>query len=88
VAHRFGRLRGRLGMGSEATAESLRHLFVTDALDAGVPIATVAQLAGHTGASQIEATYSHLSERGKHLHDAVSRIRGETSDDGDKDKSP
>lgn len=79
VAHRFARLRKRLGMGGEATADALRHLFVTDCLDKGVPIATVAELAGHKSTAMVERHYGHLHERHAHLLDAVSRVRGITS---------
>ena len=80
VAHRFGRLRDKLQLGAEATAESLRHLFVTDALDQGVPIATVAELAGHKSTAMIERHYSHLSERSEHLKRATEKIRPGSSD--------
>ena len=37
MACRFGEIRDRLGMGAEATAESFRHVFATDAAVKGVP---------------------------------------------------
>src|SRR5262249_1713259 len=37
MACRFARMRKREGMGPEATAESFRHVWVTDALERGVP---------------------------------------------------
>jgi integrase len=68
-------MRGRLKMGREATAKSFRHGFITDALEAGVPIATVAELAGHRGTKMIERTYSKLRERKGHLRDAARKVR-------------
>jgi integrase len=75
VAHRFGRLRARLRLGREVTADGFRHLFITDGLDKGIPIATLAELAGHGSTRMIEHTYSHLSERREHLERAVRAIR-------------
>lgn len=73
------RLRARLGIGKEAGAVlyALRHQWVTDALESGVPIATVAELAGHRGTAMVERHYSHLSDRTEHLQSALSRIRPE-----------
>lgn len=76
VSKAFRDLRRRTGLGREATADSFRHLFVTDALAAGVPIATVAQLVGHTSSQMISRTYSHLHDRFSHLQEAASRVRG------------
>lgn len=61
------------------TFRSLRHLFATDALSRGVPIATVAELLGHSGTKMIEQTYSHLSERHEHLREALAKIRQDDS---------
>src|SRR5207253_2570501 len=43
------RLRKRAGLGRDVFAYAFRHLFVTDALERSVPVATVAELAGHLG---------------------------------------
>jgi integrase len=75
VAHRFGRLRRRLGFGPEATAYSLRHQYITDALEQGVPIATVAELVGHKDTNMISRVYSKLSQRRRHLKDAAGKVR-------------
>ena len=75
VARRFSRLRKQLGFGRELTADAFRHLFITDGLDAGIPIATLAELAGHRSTKMIERFYGHLSERSRHLEDAVNRVR-------------
>lgn len=75
VGQRFRRLRKTLGMGREATAKGFRHGFVTDALERGVPIATVAELVGHKGTKMVERHYSKLRERTEHLRNATRVIR-------------
>jgi integrase len=80
VSLRFRRLRARLGLGPEATAEAFRHGYATDALERGVPIATVAELLGHRGTRMLEAYYSHLHERHDHLRAATGRIRPDAPD--------
>lgn len=75
MADRFARLRIKLGIGSEATAESFRHLFVTDALERSVPIATVSELVGHTSTAMVSRHYSRLSDRHAHLSEAARSVR-------------
>lgn len=75
VRNTFKRLKDSLGIEGRVYAHGLRHLFATDALDHGVPIATVAQLMGHSDTKMISQVYSHLDERHKHLSDAVGRFR-------------
>lgn len=75
LAHRFKRLRRRLGLGAEATAKGFRHGFATDGLEANVPIATVAALLGHVGTKMVEQHYSKLHVRFTHLSDAAKTIR-------------
>jgi len=50
---------------------SLRHLWISDALQQGIPIATIAKLAG-TSIKMIERTYGHF--RNDDLGDVVNRI--------------
>jgi integrase len=83
---RFWRLRNKLGFGHELTAESLRHGYLTDALEQGTPIATVAELAGHKGTQMIERRYSKLYQRRGHLRDAARSIR--PGPDGASDPEP
>ena len=52
VRCRFRRLRAKLGM-KGVVCYSLRHAYVTDALEAGVPIAQVAELAGHSDTKSV-----------------------------------
>ncbi len=71
------RVRNKLGMGKEVVAYGLRHLFATDGLDRGVPIATVAELMGHASTKMIAERYSHLADRHEHLKSALGVIRGD-----------
>src|SRR5262249_54482293 len=73
MACRFKRMRDNLGFGEEATAYAVRHGFATTALERGVPIATVAELLGHTSTAMVSAHYSHLHERREHLRLAVEQ---------------
>lgn len=57
------------------SAESFRHAFATDALEAGVPIATVAELMGHRSTRMVERHYSKLGQRTAHLHEALGKVR-------------
>lgn len=76
MACRFARLRKKLGMGPEATAYAFRHLYVTDGLERGIPIATMAALVGHSNTTTTARTYSKLPERTRHLHEAARKARG------------
>jgi site-specific recombinase XerD len=49
----------------------LRHLYITDALENGMSLATVAELVGHRDLKMVMQIYSHLSERADHLRDAA-----------------
>jgi integrase len=75
LAHRFARLRKRLGLGKEATAKGFRHGFATDGLEGGVPLATMAELMGHTSTKMLERHYSKLRNRAEHLRDAAAKVR-------------
>lgn len=70
------RIRKRAGLGPEFTFTGLRHLFVTDALERGVPVATVAELVGHRTTKMVMEHYSHLAERQEHLKEALDQVRG------------
>lgn len=75
------RLRGRLRragyeVGNELVPYGFRHLFVTDALENGVPIATVAELVGHRSTIMISKHYSHLVKRSEHMQEALGKVRG------------
>lgn len=59
LAKRFVAVRERAGVRPEITVYSFRHLWISEALMAGVDILTVAKLAG-TSVQMIEQTYGHL----------------------------
>lgn len=63
---------------SGLTFRSLRHLFTTDALAKGVPIATVAELLGHSTTALISQRYGHLEKRPEHLKQALAQVRPST----------
>lgn len=71
------RIRKAAGVGPEVVACALRHLFATDALENGVPMATVSELLGHSGTAMVSKYYSHLSDRSAHLREALGKVRGE-----------
>lgn len=79
LACAFDEIRKRLGYGHEVTPYSLRHRFVTDALVAGVPVATVATLVGHRGTAMVMRHYSHLDKEHAHLKEAIGKIRPDAS---------
>jgi integrase len=70
---RFRNLRKKLGLPAGVVATAMRHTYITDALEAGVPIATLSELAGHSSTRMIEQTYSKLSERKEHLRAAAEK---------------
>jgi site-specific recombinase XerD len=80
VACRFRRIRERHGFGREATAESFRHAYVTDGLERGVSIATMAELVGHGSTAMIDRHYSHLADRAGHLRSAARSVRPATDE--------
>jgi len=71
IAQTFRRLKKRLGIDDKSVPYSLRHTFCTDALSAGVPIKTVAELVGHTSTRMIDMHYGHLDQKTEHLQEAV-----------------
>lgn len=73
---RFRRLRLKLPQLKGVVSYTIRHTFITDALERGVPVATVAELAGHKDLKMIQAHYGHLSEKRRHLSEAVRRATG------------
>lgn len=76
LSQRMRILRRRLGLGDEVKLKGLRHLFVTDGLEKGIPIATVAELAGHTDTRMVSRVYSKLHKRTDHLKSALLSVRG------------
>jgi integrase len=78
VRCRFRRLRERVPALANVVCYTLRHTYATDALVHSVPIATVAELMGHTSTTMIARHYGHLAERTTHLRESAGRLsRGE-----------
>lgn len=79
---RFRNLRKKLNLPAGVVATAMRHTWVTDALEAGIPIATVSELAGHRSTKMVESVYSKLSERKGHLRAAAEKaVKATTSGD-------
>lgn len=72
VRCRFRNLRKKLKL-KGIVCYSLRHAFVTDGLEAGVPIAQMAELAGHSDTKMITTVYNHLQERREHLREQMEK---------------
>jgi integrase len=68
---RFERLAKRVGFA--VTAYSLRHTFITSALERGVDPITLATLVGHSDLKMIQKHYAHLQRCAAHLRQAVER---------------
>jgi integrase len=78
VRCRFRRLRKRFPGLANVVSYTLRHTYATDALAQSVPIATVAQLMGHSSTTMVARVYGHLAERDGHLREAARLLsRGE-----------
>jgi integrase/recombinase XerC len=74
LAHAMGRLRKKLELGPECTAESFRHGWITEA-KLRLPNSVVAELAGHSSTTMIDKHYSHLNQRQPELSAAVILVR-------------
>jgi len=59
-----------------ATVYGLRHLFATEALRRGVPVAHVSELLGHVDTKQVMKSYSHLARHDVELHASLARVQG------------
>jgi integrase len=70
---RFQRLRKKTKISPKCVLYSFRHTWVTEALTAGVDVATVAEMAG-TSIQMIDRHYGHLNQQRKHLSDAALKI--------------
>jgi integrase len=73
---RFRRVRQKLSLGKGVVAYSYRHTYATAGLEGGVPIATMAELLGHTSTDMINEHYGHLDQKTAHLREAARRAVG------------
>lgn len=76
---RFRRLRTKAKVSKGVVAYAYRHTFATAGLEAGVPLATVAELLGHTSTKMVSEHYGHLDQRVDHLRDAARRAAGQAA---------
>lgn len=65
----FRTARKRAGLGTDVTANTLRHTFASWAVQAGVPLIKVAQALGHRSTQMVERHYGHLAP--EHLDEAA-----------------
>lgn len=72
VVQRMERLRDDTGL--DLVAYNYRHTWITRALLAGVDIATVAELSGHTSVAMISRVYGHLNQHAEHLSNAAAKV--------------
>jgi len=72
IVQRMDSLRETTGL--DCVIYNYRHTWITRALLAGVDIATVAVLSGHSSVAMIAKTYGHLDQHSRHLSDAVAKI--------------
>lgn len=69
MALRFNRLSDELGF--KVTPYTLRHVFATEALSSGVPLAMVAALMGHKDYKMLQDVYGHLEKKSDELRAAL-----------------
>ncbi|MBI2804476.1 MAG: site-specific integrase [Planctomycetes bacterium] len=70
---RFRNLRKKHPQLKGVIAYTYRASFATDALEAGVPDATVSALLGHTGTDTLHRFYNRLSQKIDHLKEAAAK---------------
>jgi integrase len=74
MACAFRRLRAKLGMGKEATAQAMRHRFATDAAKI-LPNTVVAAILGHKSTAMVDRVYTHIGDEVEVLVEAVDKVR-------------
>jgi integrase len=79
VRIRFRRLRRKYPQLKGVIAYCYRASFATDALEQGVPDATVATLLGHTNTNTLHKFYARLSHKVDHLKDAARKATRDSS---------
>jgi integrase len=73
IVLRMQRLRKDTGL--DLVAYNYRHTWITRALKSNVPIATVAELSGHTDIDMIARVYGHLCQHPDHLSNAAASVK-------------
>jgi integrase len=73
IRRTFHRLRERAKVDPECVLYSFRHTWITQALVAGVDIATVAEMAG-TSIQMIDRHYGHLSRHKEHMQNSALQV--------------
>lgn len=73
---RFRNLRQKHPQLKGVIAYTYRASFATDALEAGVPDATVASLLGHSNTDTLHRFYSRLSQKVEHWKEAAAKASG------------
>lgn len=72
---RMRRSRQRLGLPDGLVCYSLRHGWITDAIEAGVNPVIVAEQAGHRTTDMISSVYSKVAQRRDVMRQAVEQVR-------------
>jgi integrase len=75
ITCRMKRLKVELGLDPKVVFYSYRHTFITQAIERGVDVATVAELTG-TSISMIQKHYGHLASKHDHLRAAAAKAMG------------
>lgn len=70
---RMRRIRDLLGLDAGAVAYAFRHTYITNALLAGVDMATVAELVGHRSLEMLARHYAHIGQAKEHLKKAAAK---------------
>jgi integrase len=74
VRCRFRRLRAKLPHLRHFISYNYRHTYATEALEAGVGMAQVAELLGHTSTVMLSRHYSKLSQKVQHLRAMAAKV--------------
>lgn len=70
---RFERLRDKCDVTKKCVLYSFRHTWITNALLAGIDVATVAEMAG-TSIEMIDRHYGHLNQQRDHMINAAGKV--------------
>jgi integrase len=76
------RLRRRMKLDEKIVCYASRHTYATEALERGIPPATVAELLGHQDLTMLSEHYAHLGEKKDHLRNAAASAVKPPADPG------